>query len=250
MVAVCYRVKINYICIANSFNMASIKFGSFITDIRGKVGGSIIQGGRTGSQLRNLSQPIKTVSPLSSQRKANFASFTQAWSQIGATDQNLWNVFASFQTRHNKFGDPYTPTGFQMFNEFNLFNASIAGTSVLVTPPPPNSIDPISALILTADSGGPTYTIDWTDNLGLGLQDVALYAYPLCRAGAQSVHKSPKLTGLSANISTQTIDFSSWFAANYGTTSFADMRLTMALRVIIPNQGYASSLYVQSSIIL
>lgn len=230
--------------------MASIKFGSFITDIKGKVGGSIMQGGRSGAQMRNLSQPIKSRTAISSQTRANFASLSQAWSQIGATNQGLWDAFASFQTRFNKFGDPYTPTGYQMFKEFNLYNNSIAGTSPVLAPPPANSVDPITTVVLTANSTGPTYTITWVDTLGLGLQDVALYAYPLCRAGARSVHKSPKLTGISANISAGTINFASWFAANYGTTSFADMRLTMALRVIIPNQGYASSLYVATSIII
>lgn len=243
-----YRAKNNYICFSIQQHMAQIKLGSLVTGIRGKIGGTIVQGGRTGYQMRNLVQPRKTRTNTSSISRNYFAWLSRAWSLLVAADRAEWVTFATFQTRLNKFGDPYTPTGFQMFMEFNLFNNSVDGTSFIQVPPDPASCDPITNVAVIANSTIPDFRVTWDNPTAGTSQAVVMYAYPLCRMGASSFHKSPALVKLDVPIEDLEIDFGKWWDDTYGDGNFTYMRLSIALRVVMQDKGYASTLY-QASII-
>lgn len=245
-----YRAKNNYICFSIQQHMAQIKLGSLVTGIRGKIGGTIVQGGRTGYQMRNLVQPRKARTNTSSISRNYFAWLSRSWSVLAFEDRALWVAFATFQTRLNKFGDVYIPTGFQMFMEFNLFNHSIDGTVFLNVPPDPDAILPITNVDVIANGSTNDYRVTWDNPTAGNHQQVVMYAYPLCRMGAFSFHKSPALVALDVEIDELEIDFGKWWDDTYGEGNFQYMRFSIALRVIAPNAGYASSLYQASTIVL
>jgi hypothetical protein len=109
--------------------------------------------------------------------------------------------------------------------------------------------DPIDTIVLTADSGVPTYTITWNDILGLDEHDVLLLLYPLTRAGRDAQYMTPVYTGLHATTGAESINFASYIASTYPALDVTGYRLTAALKVVATAHGTQSPLYVVDTVI-
>lgn len=145
--------------------MASIKLGIMVPAIAGSVGGTIFQRGNASQFIRN--KPVKRSFILNPQQailtighRWQFASIARLWSSIGATDQAAWVTATALFPRLNKFGDTYTPSGYQLFCEFNMalliYSYTVINTAPLV------STFPATPFTATYDADAGTVTIACT----------------------------------------------------------------------------------------
>ena len=139
--------------------MASVEFGGGVSQVVGRVGGSVFQRGRAGSQLRTL--PINTgrKQNLLSSARTSLASVSTYWRKLSVGDQLLWTATANTQTRYNRLGVPYTPSGFQLFCELNLNIALINSAAIISTPPALPTLPSITSPSCTIDVSTPLYDI-------------------------------------------------------------------------------------------
>jgi hypothetical protein len=112
--------------------MAQIKFGSGIAGMSGKAGGVVYSRGRSGAIARNW---VKPVNPRSSRQVAQRSILTAAsgsWSVLTDAQKQAWNDYAAGFTLLNRLGEPYTPSGRQMYVSINnnLINAGQAQIDV------------------------------------------------------------------------------------------------------------------------
>ena len=136
---------------------ASVKFSALMTGIKGKVGGSVFQYGKTGFILRNKpsgnfvkainwvfgrsytqvawSLDYATLLDLSPGQLANDGSNTnlstpytaqqlirqlsKAWGSLEPSDREAWSAAAPSFPFLNKWGEQYTGSGFQLFVSIN-----------------------------------------------------------------------------------------------------------------------------------
>lgn len=122
--------------------MAQVKYGSIITEIKGKVGGTTFQGGRTGGLMKNKGKvfvrgwdrvPIGAGSSGTTQI-ANFSKVTKYWSQITTEQRNSWSGLVGIWTFVNKFGDTYNGSSYQIFCAANINRLSL-GLTMLASAP-------------------------------------------------------------------------------------------------------------------
>lgn len=110
--------------------MAFITFSGLVTSIRGKLNGSYFQGQKGGTQIKTIGSPHfknrQTASGLRSQQNL-VARVSRAWQQLGEIGQAVWNAYASTLERVNKNGQVYTPSGYQIFQEFNINSLNVGG---------------------------------------------------------------------------------------------------------------------------
>lgn len=118
--------------------MAQVKYGSIITEIKGKVGGSVFQGGTAAPLMKNISiiqrdrESSRTFGD--GHQNTKFSTATKYWSQISVAERNSWNGLVGVWTFKNKFGDVYNGSGYQIFCAANINRLSL-GLSMLATAP-------------------------------------------------------------------------------------------------------------------
>lgn len=142
--------------------MASVEFGGGVSQIVGRVAGCVFQRGRSGSQLRVL--PINTgrKQNLVSPARVSLASVSSLWRSITDPRRLAWVALANTQTRYNRMGTAYTPSGFQLFCELNSNLLSTGVSTPITSAPAPVSLPSYTAITVAIDAATSAYSITGT----------------------------------------------------------------------------------------
>lgn len=96
--------------------MALVKYGSIVTELKGKVGGQVYQKARNGYMLRNKgtnrSNPIIINNP---SQLVNFSLASKIWAKLTAAQRESWEAIAPGWLFTDKFGNQYQGSAFQVF---------------------------------------------------------------------------------------------------------------------------------------
>lgn len=100
--------------------MARVQYGVFVTEIKGKVQGHVLQGGNVGFVLRNKGYTKGNSSRVRFVSSKNVAIVAQGWRTLTDVERAAWEAYAPTWPFVNKFGAPYTGTGYQVFMACNV----------------------------------------------------------------------------------------------------------------------------------
>jgi len=232
-----------FVLFNHSTVMASIKFGSLVTDIAGKIGGQIIQRGRTGGQIRNLSIPVQRRTIYTQARQLPFAITSQLWRTLSVLQINDWNILAAAQTRYNRFGLAYAPTGFQLFTEMNLNLRLVSSVTSVLTAPALVALPDVSDFDFACSTGPVACTLDWTYNSGAAAWQVVPYLVSARPPGSEDQYKTARMSVLFASVSTGTVDISALIPFFVNTGFVSGNIFNGAYRLIHNTTGQGSPLY-------
>jgi hypothetical protein len=149
--------------------MALVRFGGGVSEIRGSIAGNVFARSRAGATIRNR---IKPVNPPTLRQDAIQHIFSLAVASYRLLDANQIQEWADYAeqnfagARLNALGEPYTPSGEQMFMEINM-NSQLAGNNILEKPAAnlvaPAFEDPFEIVALVQAAGALTqFTINAT----------------------------------------------------------------------------------------
>lgn len=99
--------------------MARITTSALISDIRGKVGGVVFQGGQSGLIVRNKSIPVNRRTLAQTQSKKDLFNIQQEWRALTDSQRDDWNLFAATYPVLQKFSTTKTINGQQYFIKYN-----------------------------------------------------------------------------------------------------------------------------------
>jgi hypothetical protein len=229
--------------------MASVEFGGGVSQLVGRLGGSVFQRGRTGAQLRTL--PINTGRKQNQENvaRSSLASVSTNWRTMSAGRQATWIALAAGLTWYNRFGVAYTPSGFEVFSQLNL-NLLAAGqtpnyASAPAIPAYPSMVKPVALIDISAPyyhimdtiSGA---TIDWLWLVESTLpQGAGIYAN---RLAFRMVSRSTDSTSTSFNVWTE-------YSKRFGLTPLAGQVLFTRLSLIDSKTGFRTPSQVIRSIV-
>lgn len=114
--------------------MARVTYSGLITDITGKIGGTVLQKNRSGNIIRVNTLPSKSTTSKQQPVYANNQTFINRWQSLTLTQQVAWNDFADLYTKVNRFGQTKKQSGFNWFVHINS-NRLLTGNSLTNTPP-------------------------------------------------------------------------------------------------------------------
>ena len=147
--------------------MASGKYGTIITDMKGSIGGTTFKGTRSGAVVQNKinSNPSGKYGGKSQvdnneqliRSQLNFTQNLENWKNLSDVDRQTWVTGAVNFPFVNKFGEQYTPSAFQLFMSCNQNLYSI-GAGNIATCPPPTSPSPTPGFVVSS-GGGFTFNI-------------------------------------------------------------------------------------------
>lgn len=203
--------------------MALIKYSAFVTELKGSVGGTTFKGTRSGAVVQNKVchapfQPKGMGNGLSAGSAASniaMATCVGIWKGLNLSERAAWTSAAPSFPSTNKFGESYTPSGYQLFLECNLTNLSF-GFATTTTPPTPTSLPSPPTLSLNWTGTALTYTIDWS-----GVFTGLLFATVPISGGAQ-----PNIRNFRKIVSTTSggggVDFTHEYKAVFGSQPLTD----------------------------
>lgn len=114
--------------------MSSFKLSGLFSDAVGKIGGSTFTRNRAGLYMRNWRSPINPRTAAQQYIRTIMKNVAQYWGTISQVYRDQWIDAASKLTWTNRFGDPFTPSGFDLFCMCNV-NYLMTGAPYLVNAP-------------------------------------------------------------------------------------------------------------------
>ena len=114
--------------------MALIQFGTIITDMRGKIAGSVFSNTPAGPCMRNKVAPPKSRTATQSRQRAVMSFLANEWKKLSNAQRLGWNNYALNFSWLNKLGNPFPGTG---WNAYFLSNSNLilAGRPVIADAP-------------------------------------------------------------------------------------------------------------------
>ena len=124
--------------------MAVVKYGTIVTELKGKVGGNIFQGGYTAPIFKKKAAYMGITKRFAAaifsvfiDPRYNLSLIASNWQNLSAEDQATWSTNAPLFPFKNKFGESYVGSGFQVYMMINLNLAQI-GTNFRDASPAPS----------------------------------------------------------------------------------------------------------------
>ena len=142
--------------------MAKIKLSALVSEMRGKLNGSVFSKNRGGAYLRTKVTPVNPQSISQGNVRATLTALSQAWRALTEAERLAWAGAVSSFTGTDIFGDIKTPSGINLYIKLNLNLANI-GEAPINTPPLAGSVGYFSALSLAADASASTIAATFTD---------------------------------------------------------------------------------------
>ena len=208
-----------------------IKFGSFVTDGRGKIGGHVASKNRAGSYLRTKVTPVNPQTSFQMQRRSLFGSLAQSWSGLTQTVRDGFNNAVTEWARTDIFGDIKNPTGQTLYIRLNQ-SAQNAGHPAIASVPAklPMVDGVISAASVSISDGEIVLTGAYT---GVNARTV-LYATGVVGDGISFVKNRFRQIFTSADIDTDSIAAYNVLVARFGVPVAGDV-IWLGVRYVLPN---------------
>ena len=170
--------------------MASIKLGAYVTEIRGKVGGTVFSKSANGSYTKNFSKPVNTNTGRQQTVRGLFSQVSQYWRQLSDEEREAWAAAAPEFPYQNRVGETSTYTGSQLFAKLNMARfQQDPGAEYMTNPPSPSSLTAIYSAVATLATDSPNVNITITINGGTGLGAGQLAYVMATRGLSQGVYR-------------------------------------------------------------
>jgi hypothetical protein len=114
---------------------ALIKLGAFVTDIRGKVGGTIFSRNKGGAYAKNRVIPSNPQTSEQQAVRAVFGFISSSWRTLPAAFRSSWDSLANQLSFQNAVGDAVNISGLALYQKFNG-NLNTLGQSLIAEPKP------------------------------------------------------------------------------------------------------------------
>ena len=195
-------------------SFAKVKFGMFMTDARGKVGGHVFAKNRNGAYVRTKVTPGNPQSVAQSFVRANFTANSQAWKGLTVAQRLAWNSAVSNFIGTNIFGDSKTLSGFQLFVRLNN-NLRFVAETPLTTPPLPTAVPGFLTFSVAVANAADTIIFTFTDPIAATEQTI-ISATPPQSAGKSFVKSEFRMITIADNTVVTTDDLKTEYQAVFG----------------------------------
>ena len=209
--------------------MAKIKFGMFMTDARGKVGGQVFSKNRSGAYVKNKSTPTNGQTLRQTFIRQLLGAISQAWSALSTANRATFNNAVESWSKTDIFGDARNPTGKNLFTALNL-NLVNSGQAQITSAPDKVEMPVLSVTSVT--NSGTVLTVVADDDLTEG-QVIVMATAPQTKGTSYFKGKFRQI-GVVAGTAIDAADITSLYVAKFGSFASGD-NIAFEFRVILDN---------------
>lgn len=116
--------------------MAKIKYSALVSDMRGKLNGSVASKNRFGSYYRNKVTPVNPQTVYQQNARQRFGALSSQFKSLTNAQVSAWNEAAQNFPFTNIFGDQVFLTGQMLFNKLNGNLLKVGQETIEVAPSP------------------------------------------------------------------------------------------------------------------
>lgn len=215
-----------------------IKFGSLVTDGRGKIGGHVASKNRAGAYLRTKVTPVNPNSTDQQVARGILTGFSQAWRSLTAAQRNAWNGAVGDFARTDVFGDSHNPTGFNLYVRLNS-KLAVIGASALTLPPLPSEVSNVVASALTMTITGSVGEVAFAPTVPAGMA-VIVRATAGVSPGKNFVKSEYRIIDVMAAAATTPEDIWAAYVAKFGSPT-AGTKVFVSLETVNITTGQSST---------
>lgn len=219
-----------------------IKFSALVSDMRGKLNGSVASRNRGGSYLRNKTTPVNPQTPDQQVYRSAFGAISSTWRSLPEAFRESYRNGADEFPYIDIFGDTRHLSGPQLFQKTTMNKYKVLGSipSEAFTPPPAFPAFPEDAeLYLSAGDGIVEVNLE-----GLIVPDgmvIIAYATPPLGLGVTFAKNRFRLLDVPEPIGAGGIlDLSAEYANRYGVFS-VNTHIQIRLAFLDPTSGFQSA---------
>lgn len=228
--------------------MAKIKLSAIVSEMRGKLNGSVFSKNRGGAYLRTKVTPVNPQSLAQGLVRNTLTNLSQAWRGLTEAERTAWNTAVSNFTGTDIFGDIKTPSGINLYTKLNLNLANI-GVSPISTPPSPTSVGYVDTLLLVADASTGTIAATFTSVGLVAGQTVVVEATPNLSPGKNFVKSEYRVIGTFAGGATSPQAVGADYVTKFGAMT-AGQKLFVRLKCVDDTTGIAGQYTSASTVVV
>lgn len=217
--------------------MAKIKFSALMSDMRGKLNGSVLSKNRGGSYIRNKVTPSNPKTTAQMSVRGIFAGIASAWSTLDESERLSFNNKVSQFASTDIFGDIRNPSGKALFQKLNQ-NLSISLQTNLTSCPDSAAVPFANVASATIDIGDASFNVAYSGN-AIGSK-VVIWATPPLSAGTTFVKNKLRQVTVVAGADGGTTNIYGAYVSKFGLIANGD-NIIVGVRTINDN-GQASPL--------
>lgn len=195
--------------------MAKVKLSALISDMRGKLNGSVFAKNRGGLYLRTKVTPVNPKTLAQQAARNLLASFSQGWRSLTQAQRNSWNSAVSNFSTTDVFGDIKNPTGLQLYVRLNA-NISNGGGSAITSPPLPSGAPALTSLGLTAAVTGDAFDVAFAPSPVPADTTLYIQATPGLSPGIENANSEFRTIGTVAAAGTTPADLFTEYTDKFG----------------------------------
>lgn len=195
--------------------MAKIKLSAIVSEMRGKLNGSVFSKNRGGAYIRTKVTPVNPQTLAQGIVRATLTALSQGWRGLTEAQRLAWNSAVSQFTGTDIFGDIKTPSGINLYNKLNLNLANI-GVGPIATPPNVVGVGYIDSLLVTAAAGAGTISLAYTNVGGAAGQTLVVEATAPMSAGKSFVKSEFRVVNTIPGGTASPAAFGAAYVAKFG----------------------------------
>lgn len=224
--------------------MGLLKLSGLLTDLGGKFSGSVIQRGKSGIIIRNNHWKSPQQFTKWQAQKAAFAVLSATWRTLTDLQRDAWTTAAPGYPATNRFGDVYTPSGFQLYLTLNG-TLQAAGQPILTTPLAPATVADLGSIVITL-TALPSIIVLWAFMGGVN-DGIQVYASRPLSAGSGIRDGSFSLMGFQDDPLEASLDITIPYLAKFGLPPIGT-RVFAKTEIIRKDTGQSGNLRFNSDI--
>jgi len=114
--------------------MARVQVSALISNISGKLNGSVFQRTQGGLIIRNQSAKINSNTSRSNLHRVGITIIQNSWQQLSNTNRLLWETYAIFLNKKQKNNPTLNVSGQQLFIYINSIRLALSNVNTLFIP--------------------------------------------------------------------------------------------------------------------
>jgi hypothetical protein len=218
---------------------AKIKFGMFMTDARGKVGGQVFSKNRGGAYVRTKVTPANGQTARQSFVRQLLGAVSQSWSGLTQSARDSFDGAVAQWSKTDIFGDVRNPTGKSLFIRLNINLANSGQAEILLAP---SKLDMPFLTATAVNFNGTAMTIADIDNETSAVLVVSATAPQ--SAGTNFFRGKYRQIGFYPGASVVTADLFDDYVSKFGTPD-TDANVSFELKWVLANGQTSTPLFVK-----
>ena len=215
--------------------MAKIKLGAFITDIAGKIGGTVFSKNKGGAYAKNKVTPSNPKTSYQTVIRAYMAAVSAAWRGLSYAQRNAFNAAAIGGFHKTVNGDTKILSGHQLHQELNMTLKQI-GSSVITSPPAQAAVAGVTNASVVLDDSAHTAVLTYTPAIP-ATDTWMLFGTGLNSPGKKNLNNQYRYIRKLVAADVSPFDFTTDYAAKFGTVGGVGLRADFKLIPVVTLSG-------------